>query len=167
MHTVTFDRVLAALLLYAALLVVARSFGWRWLRAEWQTAQLIGISWAVATFVLNFLLYRAGVMSFMPWVTNALHTFVWIGGVLTVLYLGVRRTQPMWVQMVLFAVFSLVVKVGEQILFGTWEHGHFFQVFQGNAAYVLGWSLADGLYPPITKFGLRLASKFVHGLVPV
>jgi len=167
MHTITFVRILAALLLYGTLLVVARSYGWRAPRNEWYTAQVVGIAWAVATFVLNYLLFRAGVMSFMPWVTNGLHTFVWIGGVLTVLYMGVRRTQPLWVQMVLFAVFSLVVKVAEQILFGTWEHTHFFQVFQGNTAYVLGWSLADGLYPPITLLGLRFLAKFVPGLVPV
>lgn len=167
MHTVTLSRILAALLLYGTLLIVVRTYGWRASRDERHTAQTVGIAWALATFVLNYLLYLAGVMSFMPWVTNFLHTFVWIGGVLTVLYMGVRRTQPLWVQMVLFAVFSLVVKVGEQILFGTWDHPHFFQIFQGNTAYVLGWSLADGLYPPITLFGLRFLAKFTKGLVPV
>jgi hypothetical protein len=167
MHTVTIGRILAALLLYGALLIVARTYNWRAARAERRTAQVVGASWAIATFVMNYLLFLAGVMSFMPWVTNFLHTFVWIGGVLTVLYMGVRRSQPLWVQMVLFAVFSLVVKVAEQILFGTWEHPHFFQVFQGNTAYVLGWSLADGLYPPITLFGLRFLARRASGLVPV
>lgn len=167
MHTITIGRVLAVLLLYGALFVVARTYGWRGGGAERRTAQTVGVSWAVATFVINYLLSLAGLMSFMPWLANGLHTFVWIGGVLTVLYLGVRRSQPLWVQMVLFAVFSLVVKVGEQILFGTWEHGHFFHVFRGNTAYVLGWSLADGLYPPITLFGLRFLARRVSGLVPV
>jgi len=30
---------------------------------------------------------------------------------------------------------------------------------------VLGWSLADGLYPVLTKYGLRLLARFVPGLV--
>jgi len=76
-----------------------------------------------------------------------------------VLYLGVGRTQPMWAQFVMFATLSLVVKVAERILFGTWELDHFFHVFHGNVAYVLGWSLADGLYPPITYYGLKLVGR--------
>jgi hypothetical protein len=167
MHTVTLGRILAVLTLYGALLIVARTYGWRASREERLTAQVVAAAWAVATFVLNYLLYLAGVMSFMPWTANFLHTFVWIGGVLTVLYMGVRRRQSLLEQMVLFAVFSLVVKVAEQILFGTWEHDHFFHVFKGNTAYVLGWSLADGLYPPITLFGLRFLASRVSGLVPV
>ena len=61
--------------------------------------------------------------------------------------------------------FSLAVKVVEHAVFGTWDHGHFFHVFKGNAAYIIGWSVADGLYPPITFYGLRIVSRFVRGLV--
>ncbi len=165
--TVTVDRVAALLLAYAALFLVIRSRPSRIAPEERRTAWVIGGGWAVATFVANYLLYRAGVMSFLPWVNDFLHTFVWIGGCLTLLYLSVRRTQPMWVQMVLFATFSLIVKVAEHILLGTWEHPHFFYVFRGNAAYILGWSLADGLYPPLTLYGLRLIARRVSGLVVV
>jgi hypothetical protein len=158
MHTVTLPRILAVLLVYAGLFAVIHALKPRIGRDERDTALLIGGCWAVGVFIANYLLYRAGVMSFLPWINNFLHTFVWIGVCLTVLYLGVRG-QPMWVQFVIFATLSLVVKVAEQKLFGTWELGHFFHVFRGNAAYVLGWSLADGLYPPITFYGLKLLGR--------
>lgn len=158
-------RIIAVLALYVALFIVITTYKQRIDPAERKTAVVIGASWAVGTFVMNWLLYRASVMSHMPTINNFMHTFVWIGGCLTLLYLGVRRTQPMWKQFVVFATFSLVVKYAEQMLLGTWEHGHFFHIFQGNTAYVLGWSLADGLYPPITLYGLRFVSRFVDGLI--
>jgi hypothetical protein len=95
-----------------------------------------------------------------------MHTFLWIGICLTFLYMGVRDRQPMVVQFVVFATFSLVVKIVEQVVFGTWEHPHFFHVFQGNAAYVVGWSLADGLYPPLTYYGLQVVQRWVPALRP-
>ncbi|HEX8907412.1 MAG TPA: hypothetical protein VF771_21345 [Longimicrobiaceae bacterium] len=159
MYTVTPLRIVAVLLVYAGLFSLIHALKPRIARQEQGTALLIGGCWAVGVFIANYLLFRAGVMSFLPWINNFLHTFVWIGGCLTVLYLGVGRNQPMWVQFVMFATLSLVVKVAERILFGTWELGHFFHVFQGNAAYILGWSLADGLYPPITYYGLKLLGR--------
>ena len=164
MFTVTPVTVLGALLLYAALFVVIRTYEPRVAPPERRTALVIGPGWAASTFVANYLLFRAGLMSFMPWLTNFLHTFLWIGVCLTFLYLGVRRTQPMWVQFVMFATFSLVVKYAEQMLFGTWGLPHFFHVFKGNVCYVLGWSLADGLYPPLTLYALRLLRRSVSGL---
>ncbi|SRR2546425_10869993 len=157
-------RVLAILLLYGALFVVIRAYRTPGTPDERRTGLVIGGCWGVSTFIANYLLYRAGVMSFLPWVNNFLHTFVWIGVCLTVLYLGVRRSQPMATQVVLFATLSLVVKVAEHILFGTWELDHFFWVFRSNAAYVLGWSFADGLYPVLTLYGLRLLSRVMRGL---
>ena len=119
----------------------------------------------MSVFIGNYLLYRAGVMSFLPWLANFLHTFLWIGGCLSYLYLAVREDQPMVIQCIAFATFSLIVKYAEQLLFGTWELDHFFHVFHGNVAYVLGWSLADALYPPITFYGLRLLGRWVPGLI--
>ncbi|MGH7751404.1 MAG: hypothetical protein ACREN5_01195, partial [Gemmatimonadales bacterium] len=150
---ITPGRVLLVLLVYAALFVVIWTRPSRIAPEERRTAWIVGGAWAVSVFIMNVLLYRAGVMSFLPWVNNFLHTFIWIGGCLSLLYFGARRNTPMWAQFVVFATFSLVVKVAERLLFGTWEHGHFFHVFRGNVAYVLGWSLADGLYPPITLYG--------------
>ncbi len=164
-YTVSILRVLILLAFYAALFVVIRTTGHRIKPEERKTFLVIGAVWAVSVFIANYLLYRAGYMSFLPWVNNFMHTFLWIGFCLTWLYLGVRHTEPMLLQFIIFATFSLVVKYAEQMLFGTWDHGHFFHVFQGNTAYVLGWSLADGLYPPLTFFGLRLLRRFVKGLV--
>ena len=152
------------LVLYAALFVVIRTYRPYLPAAERRTALVIGAIWAPSVFLANFLLYRAGLMSFLPWPNNFGHTFLWIGICLTWLYLSIRRNTPLWAQFVVFATFSLVVKYAEQTLLGTWEHGHFFHVFKGNFAYVLGWSLADGLYPILTLIGLRLLGSVVRDL---
>jgi len=164
-YTITPLRVLGLLLLYAALFAVIRTHKKRIEPDERKTFFTIAGVWAISVFVANNLLYRAGLMSFLPWVNNFMHTFLWIGICLSFLYLGVREDEPMPIQLVIFATFSLIVKYAEQLLFGTWDHGHFFHVFQGNFAYVLGWSLADGLYPPLTFYGLRLLSRWVAGLI--
>lgn len=165
MYTVTPVRVLGLLALYAALFVIIRLVKPSVEPAERKTLFTIGAIWAVAVFIANYLLYRAGLMSFLPWLNNFMHTFLWIGVCLSFLYLGVREDQPMAVQFVVFATFSLVVKYAEQLLFGSWELDHFFHVFRGNFAYVIGWSLADGLYPPLTFYGLRLLGRWVPGLI--
>jgi hypothetical protein len=156
---------LAVLLIYGGLFVIIRGFKPTIEPDERKTALAIGGTWAVTVFIGNYLLYRAGLMSFLPWVDNFMHTFLWIGGCLTVLYLGVRDDQPMIAQCIMFATFSLIVKYAERLLFGSWELDHFFHVFHGNVAYILGWSLADGLYPPITFYGLRLVERRVSGLI--
>jgi hypothetical protein len=165
-YDVTPERVLAVLGVYALLLVVIWRIRPRVIdRIEVPTAVAIGLVWAVSVFVANYLLYRLGVMSFLPWVNNFLHTFVWIGVCLTILYLAVRETFPMWQQFLLFFAFSLVVKYAEKWLFGTWDHDHFFGI-PGNVAYIVGWSLADGTYPILTRFVLRHVARGAPGLVP-
>lgn len=167
MYEVTPLRVIAIVLFYAALLTIIRLVKPRIEPEERFTFLAIGLAWAVPVFLANYGLYQAGLMSYLPWVTNFLHSFVWIGICLTFLYLGVRATQPLLVQVILFTTFSLIVKYAEQIVFGTWDLDHFFHVFDGNGAYVLGWSLADGTYPLITLVGLRLASRRISGLLPI
>jgi ABC-type transport system involved in cytochrome c biogenesis permease subunit len=166
MYTVTPLRVIAMLLFYLALLTIIRVIKPRIEPEERRTAIAIGVTWAVPVFIANYLLYRADLMSFLPWVTNFMHTFLWIGIILTFLYLGVRTNQSMFTQIVLFTTFSLIVKYAEQIVFGTWDQDNFFHVFHGNGAYILGWSLADGTYPILTLYGLRLASRWIPGLQP-
>jgi hypothetical protein len=163
-YDVTAPRVLVIVGFYAALLMVIRLVKPRIEPFERRTAFAIGLGWAVPVFVANYLLYRAGLMSYLPWVTNVMHTFVWIGICLTFLYLGVRESQSMGVQILLFATFSLIVKYAEQLTFGIWDLGHFLHVFDGNFAYVLGWSLADGTYPIITLLALRLAAERIPRL---
>jgi hypothetical protein len=166
MYTLTPARIALVLIVYAGLFVVVRAIKPGIEPAERGEALTIGGVWAVSTFVGNYLLYRAGVMSFLPWVNDFMHTFLWIGVVLTLLYLGVRHTRPMVEQMIIFFVLSLVVKLSEHALFGTWELDHFFHVFQGNTAYILGWSLADGLYPPLTYFGLAALRRLSPAAQP-
>jgi hypothetical protein len=166
-HTITPLRVLGVLAFYAAMFVVIRLSRERIEPFEKRTFIAIGLVWAAPVFVANYLLYKAGVMSFLPWVDNFMHSFLWIGFCLSWLYLGVRETQPMVIQVVLFTTFSLVVKYAEQKLFGTWDLDHFFGVLHGNGWYVMGWSLADGTYPLITLLGVRVASRHLRELAVV
>lgn len=154
---------LLVLLVYGALFLVMRTLQRRIPADFIRTFSVLFVGWGVGTFVGNYLLYRAGLMSFLPWLNNGLHTFVWIGLCLGFLYAWSHR-RPMWLQFVLFAAFSLAVKVAERAILGTWEHGHFFGI-QGNAAYILGWSLMDGLYPVLSLYGLRLVRHIAPGLV--
>jgi hypothetical protein len=167
MPEVTPLRVLVLALFYGALVVVMSMNGKRVEPVESKTFLIVGGVWAVSVFIANWLLYKAGVMSFLPWVNNFMHTFVWIGLCLTYLYLGVRERENLLVQCLIFATFSLIVKYAEQLLFGTWELDHFFHIIRTNWAYVLGWSIADGLYPLITLYTLRLAARRVPGLVVI
>jgi hypothetical protein len=166
MHTITPLRVLGVLAFYAAMFVVIRLSRTRIEPFERRTFVAIGLVWAVPVFIANYLLYKAGVMSFLPWVNNFMHSFLWIGFCLSWLYLGVRETQPMILQVVLFTTFSLIVKYAEQKLFGTWDLDNFFGI-QGNGAYVMGWSLADGTYPILTLFGVRIAARWIDGLAVI
>jgi hypothetical protein len=166
-YEVTAPRVIAVLALYAALLLVIRLVKPRIEPFERRTFLAIGIAWAVPVFVANYLLYQAGLMSYLPWLTNFMHSFLWIGVCLAWLYLGVREDQSLVVQFLLFATFSIIVKYAEQLAFGTWDLDHFLHVFDGNFAYVLGWSLADGTYPIITLFALRLAATRIPRLAVV
>ena len=146
------------LLVYAMLFLLIR-FGTRRVELSFRRSYwYLAVGWSVTIFVGNYLCYRWGVMSFLPWLDNALHSFVWIGLCLSFLYAGAFRL-PMWEQMALFVVVSLIVKVAERLIIGTWEHPHFFGI-DGNAAYIAGWSLMDGLYPPIALLYLRLVRRF-------
>lgn len=122
------------------------------------------VGWSIGTFAANYLLYRAGVMSFLPWLNNFLHTFVWIGLCLGFLYAGAYR-KPLLEQFAVFAIYSLLVKIAEHALLGTWEHDNFFGI-PGNAAYIIGWSLMDGLYPVVSLFGLRLVVRLDDAVRP-
>ena len=166
MHTVTPGRVGIVLLVYAMIFLVFLTYRRSLATDERKTYFVVALGWAVSVFLGNYLLYRVGVMSFLPWLNNFMHTFLWIGLCLSWLYLGVRGTQPLFLQVVLFIFFSLVVKVTEQLAFGTWEHPHFFWVLDGNHWYVLGWSVADGLYPLITRTALRFFARrgIIQGL---
>lgn len=167
-HLIEPLRVLGVLGFYAAIfLVVQRRFKPRIEAEERRTFLLIWAGAGAVAFAANYLLYLADQMSFLPWVNNFIHTFIWIGFVLGWLYLGMREDEPMWFQFLVFAYLSLIVKVCEQILFGTWEKDEvFFGLLQGNGAYLTFWSTFDGLVPVMLLWGLRLGSRRVPGLAP-
>jgi hypothetical protein len=160
------ERILLLLLFYASLFLIIRCmYRTPLTSAERPTFLLLGAAGAVTALVANYLLYRLGLMSFLPWVNNIMHSFLWIGIGFPYLFFALRGRQPVLVQFLVFVVLSLIVKYAEQLLFGTWEQGNFLHLFRGNFAYILGWATMDGLYPVLIPAGLRLAGKFVPGLV--
>ena len=151
------------LLAYASLFVVIRYANDRVELNFRRTYWILFFGWGTATFLANYGLYRAGWMSFLPWANNFLHTFVWIGLCLGFLYAGAYR-RPWWEKFLLFAVFSFLVKAAERLILGTWELPYFFFI-PGNLAYLIGWSLLDGLYPVLSELGLRVIARFARGVV--
>ena len=160
----TLAQIAILLLFYAGLFLVISLHGQKLTVAERKTFIFVSISSAVIIFVANYLLFRLGVMSFLPWPNNFMHTFLWIGICLVYLYFGVRGRRSVAAQYGMFVVLSFIVKYAEQRLLGTWELDHFFFI-KGNPAYILGWSLVDGIYPIAVSLGLRLVGRFVPGLV--
>lgn len=158
-----FAQYLLALIAYAGFYVVIRYASGQVTPDFRKTFWVLYIAWGLNIFIGNFVFYLLGIMSFYPWLNNAIHCFLWIGFGLGTLFAGSYR-HPMWVQFVLFATLSFAIKVIEQRVLGTWEFDRFFFI-QGNLAYLIGWSVVDGFYPVLSTIGLRLASRFVKGLV--
>ncbi len=154
---------LFVLLIYAGLFVAMRQAAPRVEPEFRRSFVVLYVVWAIGAFAGNYLFYRLGIMSFIPWLNNFIHTFVWIGLCLGFLY-GVSHNRPLWEQLVLFAIYSFVVKVTENKVLGTWEFSRFFFA-EGNLAYITGWSLVDALYPIGSALILRLAARFVSGVV--
>jgi hypothetical protein len=151
------------LLIYAGLYITMRQMQPR-IEPEFRRSFLVlYVIWVPGVFIANYLLFLAGVMSFLPWANNFIHTFIWIGLCLLFLY-SFAYKRPLWEQFVMFAVYSFVIKVTENYVLGTWELGHFFSI-AGNFAYITGWSLVDGLFPFGCALTLRIASRFIDGIV--
>lgn len=154
---------LVVLAIYGALFIMMRYGNERVELNFRKTFWILFAGWSVSVFFGNYLFYRLGIMSFLPWLNNFLHTFIWIGLCLSFLYAGAYR-KPLLEKIALFAIFSFIVKWAERTVLGTWELDHFFFI-HGNLAYIIGWSLMDGLYPIISAFGLKLVSKSVTGVI--
>jgi hypothetical protein len=154
---------LLVLVVYAGLFVVMRYAHPRVEPSFRKTFAILYVVYAVSIFIANYLLFRVGVMSFLPWLNNFFHTFIWIGLCLTFLYAGCYN-RPLWEQFVMFAIFSFAVKLAEHQILGTWEHDNWFGI-PGNLAYMLGWSVFDGLTPLASALGLRIAAPYIKGLV--
>ncbi len=153
---------LLLLLFYGAMFLLIRH-GARGVELNFRKNYLVlFLGWGPGVLVGNYLFYLIGIMSFLPWLNNAFHTIIWIGLCLGILYAGVYR-RPLLEQIPLFIIFSFLVKMAEHLLLGTWEHDNFFGI-DGNAAYIVGWSIMDGLYPLISVAGLKLVGRFVDGV---
>ena len=154
---------LLVLLVYAGLFVVMR-YAHPTVEPEFRkTFVILYLVYAISIFIANYVLFRVGVMSFLPWLNNFFHTFIWIGICLTFLYAGCYN-RPIWEQVVMFAIFSFAVKLAEHQILGTWEHDNWFGI-PGNLAYMMLWSIFDGLTPVASMIGLRLAAPYIKGLV--
>ncbi|MEW6509899.1 MAG: hypothetical protein AB1428_02950 [Bacteroidota bacterium] len=154
---------LLVLIVYAALFILMR-YAHPAVELNFRVSfWVLYFGWGIGVFIGNYLFSLLGIMSFLPWLNNAFHTLVWIGLCLGFLYAGCRR-NPMWEQFLLFFTFSFIVKWAERTILGTWEMDHFLMI-PGNIAYILGWSLIDGVYPMISQAGLRLAGRYFEGVV--
>jgi len=151
------------LLVYTAMVVLMRYAHPRVELNFRRTYWILCIAWGLGVFIGNYLFYLIRILSFLPWLNNALHAFVWIGLCLSFLYAG-RYKKPIWEQCLLFIIFSFLVKVGEHWILGTWDLPYFFFI-KGNLAYLIGWSVLDGLYPYVSMVGLKWVSRFVQGVI--
>lgn len=151
------------LLVYGGLVVAMRQAATRIEPEFKRTFWVLYVVWAIGVFVSNYLFFRIGIMSFLPWLDNFLHSFVWIGLGLGFLY-AISYKRPMWQQLVLCGVYSLAVKMTENKVLGTWDFSHFFFI-DGNLAYVIGWSVVDAFFPIASIVVLWIASRFITGLI--
>jgi hypothetical protein len=127
------------------------------------TFYFLAIAWAIAMFSGNYLFYRLGIMSFLPWLNNFIHSFIWIGICLTWLYYCCRHLS-MIEQFIFFSFTSFIIKMAEHLLLGTWSKDSFLGI-HNPYAYVIAMSIVDGFYPVISKVVLRwLAAKGKFGL---
>lgn len=118
----------------------------------------LGIVWFVLMFTGNYLFYRLGVMSFLPWLNNFIHSFFWIGICLTWLYYCCRE-RSMLEQIIFFAFTSFIIKMAEHMLLGTWSKDEHFGI-KHPLAYLVAMSIVDGAYPVLSKWFLQLREKF-------
>jgi hypothetical protein len=128
-----------------------------------KTYWVLYIGWSFAMFGGNYFFYSVNLMSFLPWFNDFIHSFIWIGFCLGFLYAGCYK-RPMVEQMFLCAFFSFIVKMTENQVLGTWEKSDFL-FFHGSFPYIVSMSLVDGLYPVLSKLGLKVLSKYIDGLV--
>ena len=119
--------------------------------------KLLAVVWSVAMFTGNYLFFRLGVMSFLPWFNNFIHSFLWVGLCLTWLYYCCNQ-RPMLEQFLFFSFTSFIIKMTENKLLGTWNMESFLGV-KNPYAYLIAMSLVDGFYPVISKFLLKSLAK--------
>jgi hypothetical protein len=119
--------------------------------------------WAFLMFSGNYLFYRLGLIAFLPWLNNLLHSVIWVGACLGWLYYCTHE-RPLWEQFVLFAFTSFLIKMAENMLLGTWHMESYFGI-SNRYAYLIVMSLVDGFYPLISLWVIRaLGRRSTFGL---
>lgn len=117
----------------------------------------LSATWFILMFTGNYTFHLLGLMSFLPWLNNFIHSAIWIGLCLTWLYYTTHE-RPMAEQFIFFAFTSFIVKMAEHMLLGSWSMDSYFGI-QHPLAYLIAMSLVDGFYPIISKFLLQWMSK--------
>jgi hypothetical protein len=115
------------------------------------------VLWAFLMFTGNYLFYRLGVMAFLPWLNNLVHSGIWVGLCLGWLYYGTHE-RPMWEQFILFAFTSFIIKMTENMVLGTWAMESYFGI-KSPYAYLIAMSIVDGFYPVISHWVIRALGK--------
>ena len=151
------------LIVYGAVLIIMRYANERIELNFRKTFQILFWGWSVGVLIGNYVFFLLGIMSFLPWLNNIIHSFIWIGFCLNFLYAGCYR-KPLLEQFALYAIFSFMMKIAENLILGTWELDHFLFI-QGNLAYMLGLSIVDGFIPFISRAVLKIISRFTTGIV--
>jgi hypothetical protein len=148
--------------LYLLLFICIRA-AWPKIELNWRTNfKVLFVFWFIAMFTGNYLFYLLGVMSFLPWLNNFIHTLIWIGICLTWMYSGIRKNN-MIEQFILFAGYSFIVKMGESMILGSWMKDPFY-FLSGKYAYLIAMSIVDGFYAIISPIVLKVSKKFVAGV---
>jgi hypothetical protein len=121
------------------------------------TFKFLAALWIFLMFTGNYLFFRLGLMSFLPWLNNFIHSFLWIGVCLTWLYYCTHE-RPSWEQFIHFSFTSFIIKMTEHLVLGSWSRDSYAGI-DHPLAYLIAMSLVDGFYPLISKFVLAWASK--------
>ena len=125
----------------------------------------LSIAWIFLMFTGNYLFYRLGLMSFLPWLNNFIHSFIWIGVCLTWLYYCTISCS-IWQQFIFFSFTSFIIKMAEHMILGSWSMPSYFGI-DHPLAYLIAMSLVDGFYPIISKWMLNaFGKKRTFGLYP-
>jgi hypothetical protein len=117
----------------------------------------LALFWGGLMFIGNYLGYRLGIMAFLPWLDNFIHSFIWVGLCLTWLYYCTHE-RPMWEQFIFFAFASFIVKIAEKMLIGTWSMDSYLGI-KNPYAYIIAMSLIDGFYPVLSNVILKALGK--------
>ena len=114
----------------------------------------LGIVWAILMFSGNYLFYLLGVMSFLPWLNNFLHSLLWVGICLGWLYYTCKH-RPLPEQFLHFAFASFIIKMAEHLLLGSWSMDSYLGI-HNPYAYLIAMSIVDGFYPIVSIWLLKI-----------